>query len=250
LAVGVLRSVRVCARALVGRLVRVRVRDWFPSFASRARASARRRGALGRASRSATHLSCSRSAPLDILPTQPCHVTLKVRPGLPSLRDRGVVRAVESAFRRGCERGDFRLVHYSLQDDRGDARRRLRRAGSAGGATSRSIARRRERFVRSRRWRRRAAGSSRAAGGCTGSWTRTRFRERPGPSRARESGPGRPKGRPSGCSLARTPRSAFAAAGANLTPNQPFRPVRSDPARSSATRPPRPSPRRPRGAPR
>jgi hypothetical protein len=27
------------------------------------------------------------------------------------------VRAVESAFRRGCERGDFRLVHYSLQDD-------------------------------------------------------------------------------------------------------------------------------------
>ena len=27
------------------------------------------------------------------------------------------MRAVESAFRRGCERGDFRLVHYSLQDD-------------------------------------------------------------------------------------------------------------------------------------
>jgi putative transposase len=40
-----------------------------------------------------------------------------VRPGLPSLRDQGVVRAVESAFRRGCERGEFRLVHYSLQDD-------------------------------------------------------------------------------------------------------------------------------------
>jgi hypothetical protein len=44
-------------------------------------------------------------------------VTLKVRAGLPSLRNRGVVRAVESAFRRGCERGDFRLVHYSLQDE-------------------------------------------------------------------------------------------------------------------------------------
>jgi hypothetical protein len=27
------------------------------------------------------------------------------------------VRAVESAFRRGCDRRDFRLVHYSLQND-------------------------------------------------------------------------------------------------------------------------------------
>jgi hypothetical protein len=47
----------------------------------------------------------------------PCHVTLKVRPGLPSLRDGSVVRAVEAAFRRGNKWKAFRLVHYSLQDD-------------------------------------------------------------------------------------------------------------------------------------
>ena len=48
---------------------------------------------------------------------QPCHVTLKLRPELPSLRQVRVVRALEAAFRRGCERGSFRLVHYSLQAD-------------------------------------------------------------------------------------------------------------------------------------
>ena len=48
---------------------------------------------------------------------RPCHVTLKVRSGLPSLRLARVVRALKDTFRRGCERGGFRLVHYSLQDD-------------------------------------------------------------------------------------------------------------------------------------
>ena len=47
----------------------------------------------------------------------PCHVTLKLRPELPSLRQARVVRGLEAAFRRGCERGSFRLVHYSLQAD-------------------------------------------------------------------------------------------------------------------------------------
>ncbi|HVH07835.1 MAG TPA: transposase [Myxococcota bacterium] len=47
----------------------------------------------------------------------PCHVTLKVRRELPSLRLLSVVRAVEATFRRGCERGEFRLVHYTLQHD-------------------------------------------------------------------------------------------------------------------------------------
>ena len=45
----------------------------------------------------------------------PCHVTLKVRPGVPSLRAVRLVREVERSFSRACERGDFRLVHYSLQ---------------------------------------------------------------------------------------------------------------------------------------
>ncbi len=47
----------------------------------------------------------------------PCHVTLKVREGLPSLRRLEVVREVEAAFRRLPVRRDFRLSHYSIQGD-------------------------------------------------------------------------------------------------------------------------------------
>ena len=47
----------------------------------------------------------------------PCHVTLKVRPGLPSLRDVRLVRELEGSFARACDRGSFRLVHYSIQHD-------------------------------------------------------------------------------------------------------------------------------------
>jgi hypothetical protein len=48
----------------------------------------------------------------------PCHVTLRVRPGLRSLRDADVAAEIERAFRRGRSRGEFfRLVHYSIQDD-------------------------------------------------------------------------------------------------------------------------------------
>ena len=53
----------------------------------------------------------------DFPSTNPCHVTLRVIPGLPSLRDGAVAREVESAFRRGCVRAEMRLVHYSIQDD-------------------------------------------------------------------------------------------------------------------------------------
>jgi hypothetical protein len=45
----------------------------------------------------------------------PCHVTLRVRRGLPSLRLAGVVRELERSFRAARERGAFRLVHYSIQ---------------------------------------------------------------------------------------------------------------------------------------
>jgi len=45
----------------------------------------------------------------------PCHVTLRVRDGVPSLRTVHVVRAVERTFAASCERKGFRLVHYSLQ---------------------------------------------------------------------------------------------------------------------------------------
>ena len=44
-----------------------------------------------------------------------CHVTLRLRAGLPSLRSTRVVRSIERTFARGCERGDFRLAQYSVQ---------------------------------------------------------------------------------------------------------------------------------------
>jgi hypothetical protein len=46
----------------------------------------------------------------------PAHVTLRLRPNLPSLRDVRIVRAIERTFGNGCERPGFRLVHYSLQE--------------------------------------------------------------------------------------------------------------------------------------
>lgn len=47
----------------------------------------------------------------------PCHVTLKIRDGVPSLRTPRFVREMEHSFARSCERGAFRLVHYSLQSN-------------------------------------------------------------------------------------------------------------------------------------
>src|SRR5882724_9561728 len=47
----------------------------------------------------------------------PAHVTLKVREDVPSLRTVCVVREIEQTFAVGRERGEFRLVHYSLQGD-------------------------------------------------------------------------------------------------------------------------------------
>ena len=45
----------------------------------------------------------------------PAHVTVKLLPGLPSLRSVALVRALERSFAAACNRGDFRLVHYTLQ---------------------------------------------------------------------------------------------------------------------------------------
>lgn len=48
----------------------------------------------------------------------PSHVTLKVLPGVPSLRKRAVVLEIERSFTALCAaRSDFRLVHYSIQSD-------------------------------------------------------------------------------------------------------------------------------------
>lgn len=45
----------------------------------------------------------------------PAHVTLRVRPGIPSLRTVPIVRAIERSFAAACARPGFRLVQYSLQ---------------------------------------------------------------------------------------------------------------------------------------
>ena len=47
----------------------------------------------------------------------PCHVTLRVREGAPSLRAPAFVREFEETLARGCDRGEFRLVHYALLRD-------------------------------------------------------------------------------------------------------------------------------------
>ena len=47
----------------------------------------------------------------------PGHVTLRVRRGIPSLRSRVFVRAFRASLAQACERGSFRVVHYSLQRD-------------------------------------------------------------------------------------------------------------------------------------
>ncbi len=47
----------------------------------------------------------------------PYHVTLRVRDGAPSLRAPAFVRAFEETLARGCDRGEFRLVHYALLRD-------------------------------------------------------------------------------------------------------------------------------------
>ena len=47
----------------------------------------------------------------------PVHVTMKVRDGLPSLRRPHEFAALRAAIAAGCERGRFRLVHFSVQSN-------------------------------------------------------------------------------------------------------------------------------------
>jgi REP element-mobilizing transposase RayT len=44
-------------------------------------------------------------------------VTVRVRSGLPSLRKRRFAAELERSLRETCERGEFRVVHYSIQRD-------------------------------------------------------------------------------------------------------------------------------------
>lgn len=47
----------------------------------------------------------------------PCHVTLKMRRDVPSLRAVRLVRELERSLREACERGRFRITHYAIQPD-------------------------------------------------------------------------------------------------------------------------------------
>jgi len=47
----------------------------------------------------------------------PCHVTLKVKKDVPSLRSAKLVGELERSWREVCQRGRFRLAHYSIQSD-------------------------------------------------------------------------------------------------------------------------------------
>jgi REP element-mobilizing transposase RayT len=42
-------------------------------------------------------------------------VTLRLRRGLPSLRSRRFLRELRPSLRAACERGEFRVLHYSVQ---------------------------------------------------------------------------------------------------------------------------------------
>ncbi|RIK90078.1 MAG: hypothetical protein DCC71_25645 [Proteobacteria bacterium] len=50
-------------------------------------------------------------------PRHPCHVTIRARRGLPSLRSPRFVRAFEHSFRELRARSEFRVVAYSLLPD-------------------------------------------------------------------------------------------------------------------------------------
>jgi putative transposase len=47
----------------------------------------------------------------------PVHVTLRTKRNLPSLRDGRFVREFRRSLAEACERGEFRVNHYSLQGD-------------------------------------------------------------------------------------------------------------------------------------
>ncbi len=47
----------------------------------------------------------------------PAHVTLRVRRDVPSLRSRRFFRDFQERLRAGCERGEFRVCHFSIQPD-------------------------------------------------------------------------------------------------------------------------------------
>jgi REP element-mobilizing transposase RayT len=79
---------------------------------SASRWGGRREGAGRKPGRVRRDLHRARAA---LAARHPCHVTLRVRVRLPSLRTRCFLRELEPSLRGGCERSGFRVVHYSVQ---------------------------------------------------------------------------------------------------------------------------------------
>jgi hypothetical protein len=82
-----------------------------------------------------------RRAPLHR--AHPCHVTLKIRRGLPSLRSRRLVAELEHSLREACARGRFRVVQA-----RGEATAPDRSVGADRSGVVRSLVRRLARGTR------------------------------------------------------------------------------------------------------
>lgn len=57
----------------------------------------------------------ARRAPIDA--RHPCHLSLRVLNGIPTLRRRRFLHELEAALRAGCERRGFRVVHYSVMSN-------------------------------------------------------------------------------------------------------------------------------------
>ena len=52
-----------------------------------------------------------------IVARHPHHVTIRLRDGIPSLRQPRFVRRFRSSLSEACVRHGFRVVHYSIQRD-------------------------------------------------------------------------------------------------------------------------------------
>src|SRR5690349_15420227 len=57
----------------------------------------------------------SHAARAQLVPSNPVHVTTRLRPGLPSLRRTEELRVLLKAIGRAQERSGMRIVHYSIQ---------------------------------------------------------------------------------------------------------------------------------------
>jgi REP element-mobilizing transposase RayT len=102
-----LGSVMLCAMPRRSRQLDLELRE-APRWGGRRAGAGRKRGANPRDSHRTRPTLSARF---------PCHVTLKVRRGLPSLRTVRLVRELERSLAAACERGRFRVAHYSIQHD-------------------------------------------------------------------------------------------------------------------------------------